>query len=98
MQRELSDPHTVGLTNHIGGHYIAIDSDKIRLFGDQDKYVMIVEHECAHALGLDHVQIKHTLMYPAYNNGVKCVDEVTAMQLASVLSLNKENLNWCTNP
>ncbi len=56
----------------------------------------IVMHELGHILGLEHQEEAGTLMFPSYDRGSPCIDQVTAMHLASVHSrYNWHHMNYC---
>lgn len=53
-------------------------------------------HEMGHALGLEHVPMRSSLLYPSYQADVHCIDHDTVRALADLhrtWSLN--HLNWC---
>lgn len=57
---------------------------------------VLFDHELGHALGLPHIPVQGTLMYPWYPNSA-CVDETTVRALVSVRKgqFSLSNMNWC---
>lgn len=76
------------------GHVINVIGDRT---GTRDLHSIML-HEIGHILGLEHVMVKHSLMWPSYNNGAACVDRVTAMALGSVRGWDWHHMNWCDRP
>ncbi len=58
----------------------------------------IVMHEIGHTLGLPHVPVKGTLMFPYYPFGVDCIDRITAQALATIRRLDWHHLRFCERP
>jgi hypothetical protein len=44
----------------------------------------IMMHEIGHTLGMNHIGIVGTLMFPGYTFGAPCIDDVTIRALASI--------------
>lgn len=58
----------------------------------------IAMHEIGHTLRLPHLPVKHTLMYPSYVNGSRCIDLFTVQALATVRNWDWHKLNNCAYP
>lgn len=60
----------------------------------------IVMHEIGHTLGLEHVLVKGTLMFPSYPFGLDCIDKVTVQALASTRASRWDwhHMNYCERP
>jgi len=81
--------------NEIDGNLMQVVHDRI---GTRNMRAIIV-HEFGHALGLPHVFIKNTVMYPSYNYGSTCIDKITLMSLQSVHSrYDIAHMNYCQLP
>ncbi len=75
-------------------HAVNLVEDAI---GNRD-LVSIAAHEIGHTLRLDHLPVKHTLMYPAYKFGSPCIDTFTVQTLATVRGWEWHSMNFCRWP
>jgi hypothetical protein len=77
------------------GHVLVVVGDRL---GGRDLKTIIM-HEVGHLLGAAHVNMKGSLMYPAYGwNQVSCIDKVTVAQVAGYLELDMKQMNYCMTP
>jgi len=80
----------------LGEQVVFIVTDRI---GTRD-LTAITEHEIGHTLGIPHLPIKGTMLYPYYTFGASCIDRATVQALAS-LSRGRFDwhfMNWCELP
>lgn len=94
-QKELDD-QLLGLAiGGIPGHKIQLDTKKIKLL--KLDLVTVVIHECGHALfGLNHIEVKNTMMNPYVDYQPICADEIFIQQINSInKTLKKKHMNWC---
>jgi predicted Zn-dependent protease len=88
----IDDEAVLAWVNELGGNVMHVISDRI---GRRDMK-SIAMHEIGHALGLPHILVKHTMMFPSYTFGSTCIDEVTVRALASVRSrYDVAHMNYC---
>lgn len=88
----VADEGTLAWVDGLGGHNMFIIEDRI----GRRNLRAIVMHEIGHALGLPHIAVKNTLMFPNYNFGSTCIDDVTIRALASVRSrYDAAHMNFC---
>jgi hypothetical protein len=90
---ESVQPGVLAWVEDLGAHHVFVVSDRI---GSRD-FKTIVMHEMGHTLGLEHVDVRGSLMgafYPANETG-GCIDEVTAINVAAVHHWHVENMNYC---
>lgn len=78
----------------LGAPLVYVVADRI---GTRD-LKSIVLHEIGHTLGVDHIRIKGTLMFPYYPFGRTCVDEVTVAAVATLRRYERSHLNHCVDP
>lgn len=79
---------------YLNGHIIGVVSDVI---GTRD-LVAIAQHEIFHHLGLPHIPIKGTTLYPYYPTGSRCIDMITIQALASLKNWDYHRMNYCIRP
>ena len=62
---------------------------------DEDVKTLLA-HEMGHSLGLPHLPVRGTLMFPYFPNS-PCIDETTVRELVTVHKgqFDLEHLNWC---
>lgn len=82
----------LGWVDELGSPVIYLVEDRMT---DQDIRILLM-HELGHSLGLPHLPVKGTLMYPYYPNS-PCIDEITIRELVTVGRghYQLEHLNWC---
>jgi predicted Zn-dependent protease len=91
MVEEMGDG-VLAWVNEIDGNLMHVVYDRI---GTRNMRAIMV-HEFGHALGLPHIYVKNTVMYPNYNYGSTCIDKITLMALQSVHSRYDVNhMNFC---
>jgi hypothetical protein len=79
----------------LGAHIMSVVGDRI---GNRDLKAIIL-HELGHVLGLEHILVKSTLMFPNYNYGSPCIDKISVQQLASVRArFDWRHMNYCERP
>jgi len=59
---------------------------------------IILLHELGHALGLMHITVSGTLMFPAYPYDSPCIDKSTVVALAFTRRWDWHHMNWCEWP
>ncbi len=86
-------PNVLAWVEDLGAHQIFVVADRL---GGRD-FKTIAMHEMGHTLGLEHVDVRGSLMGPYYpaNETGGCIDEVTAINVASIHHWHVENLNYC---
>lgn len=76
----------------LGAPVIHVVSDRI---GNRNLKA-IVMHELGHTLGIGHVNVRNTLMFPSYPFGSDCIDEITVRALSSVnTKFDFHHMNYC---
>lgn len=94
VEVQLEDPRTLAWTNGVGGDQIHVIGQRV---GVRNLRV-ILEHEIGHSLGVDHLPIRGTLMYPGYSGGADCIDRVTVQTLAGRRGWDWHHMNYCPRP
>jgi hypothetical protein len=88
---------TLAFVNRLGhnGHIMVVIADRI---GSRN-LKSIVLHEFGHLLGASHVMAR-SLMYPSYSgrSSYRCVDKITAAQVANYQQIELSHLNYCSTP
>ncbi len=90
--KEELPPGTLAWVPALGAPIVNIITDRI---GSRDLKA-ITMHEIGHTLGIPHILVKYSLLYPAYPFGTNCIDELTVRSLSSVQSrFDMKHLQYC---
>lgn len=81
----------LGWCNDLRGNFIFMVSERADSFG----FYTIALHEIGHSLGMPHIAVKGSLLFPYVEYQTNHVDEVAARELVSVNNyMNTNNVNW----
>jgi hypothetical protein len=81
----------------LGGHRMYFSTERI----GKRSLRGVAMHEIGHALGLPHIPVKGTVMYPSYDQGWTeiCVDEMTMRLMAELDErVSMEHVVYCRMP
>lgn len=95
FQQMKFDKHVIAFVPKLGASYIYIIEDRMTANPGMINYQNVIMHEMGHTLGAMHItNYPDNLMFPVVN-GMLCVDEKTARQVAENYNYNLENMNYC---
>lgn len=90
----IDETGTLAEVNSIPGNVVSVYEDRLLFWSERT----VILHEIGHILGLRHLPIKGTLMYPYVQYQSHCVDRIAIRELATAAEyLKAEYLNYCTN-
>ncbi len=86
---------TLAFVYRLGAPVVHVLEDVI---GTRD-FKSIVLHEMGHTLGIPHVYIRGSLMFPSYPYGANCIDKATVQTLSSIRPwFEWRHMRYCERP
>jgi hypothetical protein len=88
----IDEDGTLAEVNEINGNVVSVYEERSQFWSMRT----IMLHEIGHTLGLRHLPIAGTIMYPYIQLQSPCVDQIAVRELASEkIYLKLEHLNYC---